>query len=133
MVLQQAEGHPVPLEEITVARDQQEAALLQHVILLQLEEALTLQERAAQLLEAIIPDVVLTQQEEAVIHQILGTIILRQESPLLLKGVITEVILEVHHQEALNLEVLALKALDLKVLVREEVHLKKEKIRQYYS
>jgi hypothetical protein len=130
MMLQQAEVHQVPLEEITLAQDQQEAVLLQHVILRQLEEALTLQERDEQLLEAILPDLVLPQPEEAVIHQILGTIILQQEDPLPLIGIIAAALLEAHHQEALALETLA-----LEVLVRAKVHLhlKKGEIRKYCS
>lgn len=126
MMLQQAEGHPAQLEEITLAQGQQEAALIQHVTPLQLGEALTLQETAAQLTEVTHPDGARAQQrEEAVIHQIPGTIILRQEDPLHLAE-----ILEVHHQEDLALEVLALEVPDR---AKVHLHLKKEEIRKHYS
>lgn len=130
MMLQQAEGHPAQLEEITLAQGQQEAALIPHVILLQLEEALTLQETAAQLTEVTHLDGARAQQrEEAVIHQILGTITLRQEDPLHLAEIVA-VILEVHHQEDLALEVLALEVPDR---AKVHLHLKKEEIRKHYS
>lgn len=111
-----AEGHPLTLEEITIAQDQQEEIPLHQLTLLQLqeiavtqdqqEEALTLRGKTVELKEILHLDAVLAQQEEAVITQILGIIILLQGDPLLLVGIIAAVILEVHHQEALALEVL---------------------------
>tara|TARA_B110000116_G_C16563015_1_gene458409 strand:- start:255 stop:638 length:384 start_codon:yes stop_codon:yes gene_type:complete len=121
MMLQQVEDqeHLVPSEEIAIAQDQQEA------VLLRLEEALALQEKAEQLIEATLPDAVLPQQEEAVVHQILEIIILQREDPLPLTGIIAAAHLEAHHLEVLDLEVLD--------LVKVHLHLKKEEIRKHYS
>ena len=96
-----AEDHPLPLEEITIAQDQQEEILLQlqeiAITQDQQEEVLTLRGKTVELKEILHLDAVLAQQEEAVVTQIPGIIILLQ-GDLLLVVIILEALdqAEVH-------------------------------------
>lgn len=95
-----AEDHPLLLEEITIAQDQQEEILLQLqeiAVTQDQQEVLTLRVKTVELKEILHLDAVLAQQEEAVVTQIPGIIILLQ-GDLLLVVIILEALdqAEVH-------------------------------------